>query len=116
MADVVGMGAPVDFHLGKDVGLINFLYLRDRLLDRVAPGFVNLRVLRDVVTIDRGGDSLPGFFLVRVYLAQRAHCLSLDVGQGRIDEAGEKGQIHRAIRIAEDMARAVMAVYTIHSL
>ncbi len=116
MADVVRMGAPVYFHLGKDVGLIDFLRLRDRLLDRFAPGLVNLRVLLDVETIDRGGDSLSGFFLVRICLAQRAHSLSLDVGQGRIDEAGEKGQIHRAVRIAEDMARAVMAVDTIHSV
>ena len=45
MADVVGMGAPIDLHFGKDIGLINLLHLGDSFLDCVSLNLVNLWIL-----------------------------------------------------------------------
>ena len=45
VADVVGVGAPIDFHFGKDIGLVNLLNLADGFINRLPSLFVNLWIL-----------------------------------------------------------------------
>src|SRR5512135_1749161 len=48
VANVIGMGAPIDFHFGKDIGLINLLHLPDPLLDGFSPRLINFWVFLQV--------------------------------------------------------------------
>jgi hypothetical protein len=43
--DIVGMGAPIDLHFGKDIGLVNLLNLANGFIDRVPSFLVNLGIL-----------------------------------------------------------------------
>ena len=51
VADVVRMGTPVHFHLGKDVRLIDPLHLRDSLLDSFPLFWVKPRVMSEIKTV-----------------------------------------------------------------
>lgn len=66
VADVVRMRAPVGFHLGKKVCLIDALDLGDGGRDRFGFGCVKLRIGRFVIIRDRFGDRSDGFVRVAV--------------------------------------------------
>ena len=70
MPDVVGVRLPVGFHFGKEIRLINSLRFRDRAADRVFFRRVNVRVIRPVILVERGGDRLHGFLGRIVRLGQ----------------------------------------------
>lgn len=80
MADVIGMGAPVDLHLGEDIGPINPLHLRDGLLDCFPLRWIYLWILFHIKPIEGCRDTFSSLFPARIILAQRADCLSLDIG------------------------------------
>ena len=115
MADIVGVGAPVDFHFGEDIGLIDSLHLGDGLFNRLPLGRVELRILSEVKTIELCRNPLARFFPAGINDAEDAHGLPLDKGKAAIDKARQQSRVDRAIRVLEDVTRPVVAVYTIHS-
>ena len=114
MPDVIRMSAPVDFHLRENVCLVDPLHFGDRLVDAVAQGLARFGVPLGVEFPQGRRDALPRFLLARVTRAERAHRLSLDVGQAGIDAIAQKSEIDRAVWIAKDMARPVVAIDAIH--
>src|SRR3972149_1949184 len=109
------MRAPIPFHLGEKIGLIDPLNLRDGLFDRLPFYRVDLGILRHIETIEQCRDAFSGLFLARIWLAQNAHRLSLDVGKVTVDEASKQCIVDSAIRVAEDMTPAGMGGHAIHS-
>src|SRR5689334_15668146 len=59
MANIIRMRAPIDFHFGKDIRLINFLHFDDRFSDRLPLFLVNGRVLLKLKIFQSGCDALP---------------------------------------------------------
>src|SRR5678815_5493009 len=78
MADIVGMGAPIDFHLRKNIGLVNLLHLSNGLSNRLALGLINLGILLQIKAVEPRCDTFPSSFLARKILTQYAHGFSLD--------------------------------------
>jgi len=115
MANIIRMRAPIDFHFGKDIRLINFLHFDDRFSDRLPLFLVNGRVLLEIKIFQSGCDALARTLFARKILTEQAHGLPFDVGQCRVNQPAEKGCIDRAIRIAKDMARSVMTVDAVHA-
>ena len=115
MADIIGMGAPIDFHLRKNIGLVNLLHLSNGFSNRLALGLINLGRLLQIKAVEPRCDTFPSSFLAGKILTQYAHGFSLDVGQVRVNESAEKSHVDGAVRIAKDMARPVMAIDAIHA-
>jgi len=80
MADVVRVGAPVDFHFRKDIGLIDSLHLGDDFFNRLPLGRIKLRILSEVKTIEFRRDAFARFFFAGINDAEDAHGLPLDKG------------------------------------
>src|SRR6266511_5708657 len=70
MADVVAMGAPINFHFRKDIGLINLLHLSYGLSNCVPLRLINFLILLQVECIELGCNAFSGGLLARIVLAQ----------------------------------------------
>ena len=92
MADVVGMSAPVDFHLRKDIAPIDLLHLGDGLLDCFSLPWIYLGILFHVEAIQGCRDTFSSLFLALIVLAQSAYRFSLDIRQVPVDEPTEKSR------------------------
>lgn len=86
MADVVWVSAPVDLHLGENIGAINSFDLGNRLFDGLAFGLVHLWILSVVKTVQRCRNAFARFFSVGINDAERVHGFFFDVWKGPIDK------------------------------
>ena len=71
--------------------------------------------MREIEIAQGCGDGLFGFFRIGVWLAEHSNALSLDKGQLVADGAGEQRMVQGAVRVQEDMRRAIMAIHAVHS-
>src|SRR6266545_698014 len=114
VADVVGMSAPRDLHLGEDVAQIDGFHLLGRGLDDWTLALVGLRVLGLVEVRDRLRDLFRRRRAVGILDAQRGDGLLLDVRQLPVDPARRDGLVHGALGHLERVRGPVVTVHAVH--
>ena len=92
--EVVGVGLPVHFHFGKDVGLVQPLHLGDSGLDRLALAGVEMGILGVVEIAQLRGDPFPRRLRGGVVFGQDLDRLPPDKGKRPVDPPGiDRGEI-----------------------
>src|ERR1700680_2513458 len=87
MSEVVGIGAPSNFHLRKNIPLIDRSYFLDVSLDQRRVLCIDPRVLRSIKVLKRSANFPRCGRAVGVIAPQRCHGLLVAKRQVRIDAA-----------------------------
>ena len=106
VADVVGVGAPTDFHFREKVLAVDLFHLLDRRLD--------FRRIFRIFLAQSGLNRRQGLFLGLVFAVQQVHRMAFDVFERRVNQPRRHRLVHRALRRMILVAGPVMAVDAIH--
>src|SRR5215470_16510382 len=114
MTNIVWMGLPVSFHLGKEIDLVETLHLGNCSVDGTLLLRVKVWMVGPVVSIQPGSDRLQCFIFCVIWFRKHFHRLPLEIRQGHIETIRGESSVEREIRWIENVRWSIVTVNTVH--